>query len=160
MEVRPDTKRNAAIVQGLPGAQFRGHGGRNLSVWIEALSQFLVRRKAYCLTTSRIVGTTTKREGIRQLPVIMQKQELGRSAIAKKLESLTVRERQVLLSLANGRTNKELARNLRISPRTAQKHLQNIYAKLGVKGRTAAALLVMRWASQVTDHQTRDGSGP
>ena len=76
-----------------------------------------------------------------------------------KLSSLTNREREVLALLASGGSNHELAQRLGVSPRTIQKHLQRIYAKLGVKGRTAAALLVMRWASQVTDHQTRDGSG-
>lgn len=75
------------------------------------------------------------------------------------LQTLTERERSVLDRLAEGRSNKDIAHRLGISARTVQKHLQRIYAKLGVKGRTATALLVMRWASQVTDHQTRDGSG-
>ena len=60
------------------------------------------------------------------------------------LTSLTKREREVLSLLANGEVTNELARMLGVRPRTVQKHLQRIYAKLGVKGRTAAALMIVR----------------
>jgi DNA-binding CsgD family transcriptional regulator len=60
------------------------------------------------------------------------------------LTSLTKREREVLSLLANGEATNELARMLGVRPRTVQKHLQRIYAKLGVKGRTAAALMMVR----------------
>lgn len=61
-----------------------------------------------------------------------------------RLTSLTQREREVLSRLANGEATNELARTLGVRPRTVQKHLQRIYAKLGVKGRTAAVLMVVR----------------
>jgi DNA-binding CsgD family transcriptional regulator len=61
-----------------------------------------------------------------------------------KLSSLTNREREVLALLASGESNRKLAQRLGVSPRTIQKHLQRIYAKLGVQGRMAAVLLVMR----------------
>ena len=60
------------------------------------------------------------------------------------LTSLTTREREILSLLANGESTTELARTLGVRPRTVQKHLQHIYAKLGVKGRTAAALMGVR----------------
>ena len=60
------------------------------------------------------------------------------------LMSLTKREREVLSLLANGEATNELARMLEVRPRTVQKHLQRIYAKLGVNGRTAAALMIVR----------------
>lgn len=62
----------------------------------------------------------------------------------KMLTSLTKREQEVLSLLANGEDTNDLARTLGVRPRTVQKHLQRIYAKLGVKGRTAAALMVVR----------------
>lgn len=62
----------------------------------------------------------------------------------KKLASLTTREREVLDLLTNGDSNAELACRLGISPRTMQKHLQRIYAKLDVKRRAAAVLMVVR----------------
>ena len=53
---------------------------------------------------------------------------------------LTARESDILQQLAQGRPDKEIAHHYRISPRTVQVHLRNIYAKLGVDNRTAAAL--------------------
>ncbi|WP_376796939.1 LuxR C-terminal-related transcriptional regulator [Thermogemmatispora sp.] len=52
--------------------------------------------------------------------------------------SLTTRERQVLLLLARGLRNKEIARRLQVSERTVNFHLANIYQKLHVSGRTEA----------------------
>lgn len=60
-----------------------------------------------------------------------------------KLSSLTNREREVLELLASGGSNRELAQRLGVSPRTIQKHLQRIYAKLGVKRRMAAVVHFM-----------------
>ena len=51
---------------------------------------------------------------------------------------LTAREREVLAWVARGKTNSEIARLLWLAPSTVAKHLENIYAKLGVKTRTAA----------------------
>jgi len=53
--------------------------------------------------------------------------------------SLSAREREVLAALADGLTNQELAERLFISERTANRHLSNIFTKLGVRNRTAAA---------------------
>lgn len=53
---------------------------------------------------------------------------------------LTPREAQVLRCLAQGQPDKQIAHHCGISPRTVQVHLRNIYAKLGVDNRTAAAL--------------------
>ncbi|WP_238993637.1 helix-turn-helix transcriptional regulator [Nocardioides caldifontis] len=52
---------------------------------------------------------------------------------------LSPRELEVLLQLAEGRTNRELADALFISERTANRHVSNIFQKLGVRNRTAAA---------------------
>jgi DNA-binding CsgD family transcriptional regulator len=52
---------------------------------------------------------------------------------------LTTRERQVLAWVARGKTNPEIAEILCIAPTTVRRHLENIYAKLGVRTRTAAA---------------------
>ena len=54
-------------------------------------------------------------------------------------DALTDREVQILALIAEGATNKEVAGDLDISPRTVQKHLEHIYDKLGLHRRTAAA---------------------
>jgi DNA-binding CsgD family transcriptional regulator len=69
---------------------------------------------------------------------------IGRSGTALLLEEnpdelgLTARERQILAWVARGKTNAEVAEILWIAPGTVRKHLENIYAKLGVRTRTAA----------------------
>jgi DNA-binding CsgD family transcriptional regulator len=52
---------------------------------------------------------------------------------------LTAREQEVLALLAEGMTNMQLAEALFISERTANRHVSNIYTKLGVHNRTQAA---------------------
>jgi len=52
---------------------------------------------------------------------------------------LTTREAEVLTWLSKGKTNRDIAQILGLSPRTVDKHLEQIYAKLGVENRTAAA---------------------
>ena len=54
---------------------------------------------------------------------------------------LTDRELEVLRGVAAGRTNKQIAQELYISPKTASVHVSNILAKLGVSGRGEAAAL-------------------
>lgn len=62
------------------------------------------------------------------------------SSPAGDLASLTRREHQVLVLVANGKTNPQIADCLSLSPRTVQKHLEHIYEKVGVRTRTAAAM--------------------
>jgi DNA-binding NarL/FixJ family response regulator len=58
--------------------------------------------------------------------------------------SLTSRETEVLRLLAEGRTNRQLARELYISEKTVSVHVSNILAKLGVRSRTEAAAVARR----------------
>lgn len=51
---------------------------------------------------------------------------------ADSREPLTSREQTILLQLASGKSNKEVARDLEISPRTVETHRQNIKRKLGI----------------------------
>lgn len=61
---------------------------------------------------------------------------LGR---AGTFETLTARELEVLRLVSTGRSNGEIAADLVISEHTVARHLQNIFSKLGVSSRTAAA---------------------
>jgi DNA-binding response OmpR family regulator/DNA-binding CsgD family transcriptional regulator len=58
--------------------------------------------------------------------------------------ALTPRETEVLSWLAKGKTNRDIAEILGMSPRTVNKHLEHIFEKLGVETRAAAAALASR----------------
>jgi DNA-binding NarL/FixJ family response regulator len=58
--------------------------------------------------------------------------------------ALTQRESEVLMWLARGKPNRDIGEILGISARTVNKHLEQIYEKLGVENRTAATALAMR----------------
>jgi DNA-binding NarL/FixJ family response regulator len=60
------------------------------------------------------------------------------------LDALTSREREVLAELTHGRSNREIARALRIAEKTVKAHVSSVLAKLGVQDRTQAALLAVR----------------
>lgn len=57
---------------------------------------------------------------------------------------LTAREAEVLLWIAGGKSNREIAIILDLSPRTVNKHLEPVFEKLGVENRTSAAALAIR----------------
>ena len=60
---------------------------------------------------------------------------------ARVHDSLTTRERQIVLVLSEGLSNKEIARRLRLTEGTVKVHLHNIFGKLGIANRTALAVL-------------------
>lgn len=62
----------------------------------------------------------------------------------KQQFSVTGREADVLLWIANGKTNREIGQILEMSPRTVNKHLEQIFKKLGVENRTSAAAVAIR----------------
>ena len=62
---------------------------------------------------------------------------------ARSAHGLTQREAQVLQLVAEGRTNHMIATELLLSERTVQRHVSNIFAKLGVRSRTQAATFAL-----------------
>jgi DNA-binding response OmpR family regulator/DNA-binding CsgD family transcriptional regulator len=69
--------------------------------------------------------------------------EDDRKLLKRKL-TVTEREAEVLLWIARGKSNRDIAEILGLSPRTVNKHLEQIYAKLGVENRASAAALAVR----------------
>ncbi|MET9489562.1 response regulator transcription factor [Nocardia sp. NPDC006630] len=59
---------------------------------------------------------------------------------APEVETLTAREHQVLLLIANAYTNPEIARTLGVGEQTVKTHVSNVLAKLGVRDRVHAAV--------------------
>jgi DNA-binding CsgD family transcriptional regulator len=96
--------------------------------------------------------------------------ELRRAAGASQpddLDRLTAREAEILELVAAGLTNAAIAHRLWVSPGTVKKHLENVYAKLGVANRVAAVVRITSTPSN-GDHARRQaadkadplGSGP
>jgi DNA-binding NarL/FixJ family response regulator len=89
----------------------------------------------------KMMGLTEQKEVLLRLedgdkpagPALL-KQELG----------LTDRESEVLHWIANGKSNRDIAEILEMSPRTVNKHLEQIFPKLGVENRTSAAGVALR----------------
>jgi len=72
--------------------------------------------------------------------------------LPEMLESLTEREMEVLRLLAQGQSNKEIARHLHIVEDTVKTHIRHILAKLGVQSRTQAVLSAQRLGMVSFDH--------
>lgn len=88
--------------------------------------------------------------------ILFDKEQLDRAhrwreEVRTQWESLSDREREVLQALTEGIDNKGIAAHLGISVNTVEKHLKNIYVKLGVTSRTKAAHW---WLERSTDFRT------
>jgi DNA-binding CsgD family transcriptional regulator len=63
----------------------------------------------------------------------------GNEARLRQRFSITAREAEVLLWVSRGKQNRDIAEILGMSPRTVNKHLEQVYTKIGVENRAAAA---------------------
>ncbi len=77
-------------------------------------------------------------------PVVARKLTQLLIAPGHTATALTAREREVLVLVARGRSNREIADELVISERTARTHVSNVLVKLGLASRTQAALWAIR----------------
>lgn len=69
---------------------------------------------------------------------------VSRDVDKDKIDSLTKRELEVLIQVANGMFNKEIATSLNISERTVKNHMSNIFKKIDVNDRTQAAVFAIK----------------
>ena len=79
--------------------------------------------------------------------ILFRVAEIGARAEERILQtrlSLTAREAEVLLWISRGKSNREIGEILAISPRTVNKHLEQVFVKLGVENRAAAAARAVR----------------
>lgn len=70
--------------------------------------------------------------------------ESGAEIALSRALSVTPRESEVLLWLSRGKSNADIAAILEMSPRTVNKHLEQIYKKIGVENRAAAVRIAMQ----------------
>src|SRR5262249_59959687 len=103
------------------------------------------------LTSPRTASLTVER-GDRRLII----RRAGRTLLLdEQIATLTGREREIVDYLAEGHSNAEIAERLTIAPTTVRKHLENIYAKLGVRNRTAAVAATRQDAGQADEGTKR-----
>lgn len=74
----------------------------------------------------------------------LNSQLINRDTDKDKIALLTNRELEVLVQVANGMFNKEIAINLNISERTVKNHISNIFKKIDVSDRTQAAVFAIK----------------
>lgn len=75
---------------------------------------------------------------------LLNNRMVSRDKDKDKIEELTKRELEVLIEVANGKLNKEIANELKISERTVKNHISNIFKKIDVSDRTQAAVFAIK----------------
>lgn len=75
------------------------------------------------------------------------------NAPAAPVEGLTTREEELLVLVAADKTNKEISKELGIAVPTVEKHIENIYPKIGVKSRTSAAIWLLKRQLEQRDRE-------
>ena len=122
----------------------RGTGSEDaLRLWFAVPGEACMRRIQFCCER---IGGLSERD-VRVLGLLaphlvrLYTRAAERRAALPVLGELTPREHEVLRLIASGLTNREIARSLWISPNTVRSHVENIFEKLGVSNRTAAAAL-------------------
>lgn len=75
---------------------------------------------------------------------ILNNRMVSRDKDKDKIDELTNRELEVLIEVANGKLNKEIANELKISERTVKNHISNIFKKIDVNDRTQAAVFAIK----------------
>ncbi len=76
--------------------------------------------------------------------VLLAPEAIGSLIRGSRADTLTAREREVLAGIADGKSNREIARLLRVSEKTVKAHVSAVLAKLGVQDRTQAAVYAVR----------------
>lgn len=79
-----------------------------------------------------------------KLVPVLNNRLVARDKDKDKIDSLTGREIEVLIQVANGMFNKEIATTLNISERTVKNHISNIFKKIEVSDRTQAAVFAIK----------------
>jgi FixJ family two-component response regulator len=102
-------------------------------IMISAHGDISVAVQAIKLGAADFVEKPFAPEAIEEAIVSLSHTSPVRTIDGDPLESLTDRERQIALALNEGRTNKEIARDFDISPRTVEVHRARIFEKLGVR---------------------------
>jgi len=116
--------------------QGRGLAGVDRHRAVEAFTQAAeLANRIGAASQGRLAGQALRSLGVRAW-------RRGRAARGDRLDALSEREREVAHLVADGQSNREIAETLLVSPKTVERHLTNVLAKLGLRNRTELAALV------------------
>ena len=122
-----------------------GHPALKILLLCEMLTPSIVR----CAIEERVEGVVLKSDSVEDVIVALRHildgravmpagwQEVPFQSECDPVDSLSVREREVLALAASGMRNREIAERLMISTNTVKFHLRTIYTRLGVRSRVA-----------------------
>jgi DNA-binding NarL/FixJ family response regulator len=100
------------------------------------------------LSQPLLVKTMDKEASEERLLVMEPANKPKEEDLLREKFELTPRESEVLVWISRGKTNQEIAMILDFSPRTVNKHLEQIFRKLGVENRTTAAAVSLKFLNQ------------
>jgi DNA-binding NarL/FixJ family response regulator len=126
----------------LIGAEGTAHS--TLRAWLTTLPNMPISQITplqFQTLVLHFVGTTSSGELLIKLQ--SGSGESNEAALARSFE-LTDREAEVLFWLTRGKTNRDIGQILSLSARTVNKHLEQVFQKMGVDNRTSAAVLADR----------------
>ena len=117
-----------------------------IAPWLEsgALEPLLIDD----LSQPLLVKTMDKELSEERLLVMEPANKPKEEDLLREKFELTPRESEVLVWISRGKTNQEIAIILDFSPRTVNKHLEQIFRKLGVENRTTAAAVTSKYLNQ------------
>jgi len=120
-----------------------GPNSASFRTWLMNLTaQPVSRAKPFCWNTLSFSFLGIASENI--MIKVRSGNDTSNSVYLAQHFNLTEREAEVLLWLTRGKTNQDIGEILGISTRTINKHLEQVFEKMGVENRTAAALLADR----------------
>jgi DNA-binding response OmpR family regulator/DNA-binding CsgD family transcriptional regulator len=118
--------------------------GRALGEWLDAPQLNSERRGSFMLGLSENLAVQLHPLGRvgpdENLFRVTAEDEAGQMTALQDRFELTQRESEVLIWIAKGKANKDIGEILGLSPRTVNKHLEQIFIKLGVENRASAAV--------------------
>ncbi|MET1414289.1 response regulator transcription factor [Roseibium sp. HPY-6] len=118
--------------------------GRALGDWLETAEPSGLYHKSFMLGLSENLAVQLHPLGRvgpdENLFRVTAEDEAGQVKALQERFTLTQREAEVLIWIAKGKSNKDIGEILGLSPRTVNKHLEQIFIKLGVENRASAAV--------------------
>jgi DNA-binding CsgD family transcriptional regulator len=125
----------------------RDAGAPRMTAASARLLELLARQAAILIDNSRLMEELQRKEERLEQLVDQLLRETGRDPTATAdgpVVPLSPREREVLVHLVEGRTNREIAGELVVEPDTVKDHVQSIMKKLNASDRTHAAVIAVR----------------